>query len=163
MFLSTAMLALALLPQAPDTTLPPSNAHVSLTAQGYGFQIYRCTPRPGGTFQWVFETPEATLLDPTTHQVVGKHSAGPVWSWNDGSAIAGQVLQTQPSTDPANIPWLLLEAHSTGGPGALAGIAYVRRSDTQAGAAPAYGCDAARAGNTLRVPYKATYTFYTAK
>jgi hypothetical protein len=163
MFVPTALLALALLLQSPDAAVPPAGAQASITALGYGFQIYRCTAQPGGTFKWVFESPEATLLDPVTHQVVGKHSAGPTWLWNDGSEITGKVLQTVPSTDPAAVPWLLLQVHSTGGAGALANVVYVRRSDTQAGAAPARGCDAERNNSTLRVPYKATYTFYTAK
>ena len=163
MLLPIALLALVLLPQSPDATLPPASAHLSLTAQGYGFQIYRCTAQPDRTFKWIFDSPEATLFDPATHQVVGKHGAGPTWHWNDGSEITGKVLQTVPSTDAAAIPWGLLEVHSAGGAGALANIAYVRRSDTQAGAAPARGCDAEHNNNTLRVPYKATYTFYTAK
>jgi hypothetical protein len=43
----------------------------------------------------------------------------------------------------------------------LTGVTYVRRSDTQAGAAPANGCDAQSQENHVRVPYQATYTFYT--
>ncbi len=158
-----ALLLFAAPPQTGDATLPPASAHPSVTAIGYGFQIYRCTPQRDNTFKWVFETPEATLLDPQTHQTVGKHSAGPTWHWNDGSEITGKLLQTTPAANPSNLPSLLLEAHSTGGPGQLADIAFVRRSDTQAGVPPSPTCTARQNTDTIRVPYKATYTFYTAK
>ncbi len=160
--ITLAFVSIGLLLQTPDATLPPASAHLAVTAEGLGVQIYHCMPKPDGTFQWVFQEPQATLFDPATHQPVGKHSAGPTWTWNDGSAITGKVIQQTPAKDAANVPWLLLEAHSNGTPGVLANVAFVRRSNTQAGAAPDYGCDAARADSTISVPYEATYTFYTA-
>jgi hypothetical protein len=161
MLLSFLLLALIASPQTPDPTLPPANAHVRTTVVGLGVQVYRCAPQ-NGSYQWTFEEPEATLFDPSTHQPVGKHGAGPTWTWKDGSEITGKVLQKRPSSDPANIPWLLVETHSTGAAsGTLAGVTLVRRSDTQAGSAPATGCDARHQDNVLRVPYQATYTFYT--
>jgi hypothetical protein len=150
------------LPQASDPTLPPPSAQVRLTVDGLGVQIYRCTPQPGNIFQWVFEAPEAKLLDRSTHEQLGTHGAGPTWTWNDGSSITGKVIQTKPSSDPTAIPWLLLETKPTGEiKGTLNGITMVRRSDTQAGAAPSYGCDAERANTLIRVPYAAVYTFYS--
>jgi hypothetical protein len=148
-------------PQAQDVTVPPATAHVKTTVVGLGVQVYKCAAQDG-KFQWVLETPEATLFDPTTKQSVGTHSAGPTWTWSDGSSITGNVLKKQPSTDPAAIPWLLVQTHDAGtATGMLTGITYVRRSDTQAGAAPATGCDAQSQENHVRVPYQATYTFYT--
>jgi hypothetical protein len=161
MLRSITLLALAaFLPQTPDVTQPPAAAHVRFVADGRGVQVYACTVKDNA-FAWIFQEPQADLFDPKTHQPVGTHTAGPTWTWNDGSAITGKVLQTKPSSDPAAIPWLLLETHSPGTPGALADIAYVRRSDTQAGAAPTSACDAEHNGNTAKVPYKATYTFYS--
>jgi hypothetical protein len=161
-----ALLALLASPQTPDATLPPAAAHVRYTLIGHGVQIYQCTASSDAAdaaFQWTLQGPEALLYDPVAKQQVGTHTAGPTWTWNDGSAITGKVLQKQPSADPAAIPWLLLEAHTSGDKtGALTGIVFVRRSDTQAGAAPATGCDAQHRDNVLRVPYQATYTFYTA-
>ncbi len=62
---------------------------------------------------------------------------------------------------PLNVPWLLLETHSTGtASGMLADVTLVRRSDTQAGVPP-MACDAEHQNNEVRVPYQATYTFYT--
>jgi len=157
-----AALFLATQPQASDPTLPPANLQARLTVDGLGVQIYRCTPQLDNTFKWVFEVPEAKLLDRTTHEPMGTHGAGPTWTWKDGSAITGKVIQTKPSRDPAVIPWLLLETKPTGDiKGTLSGITMVRRSDTQAGAAPSYGCDTERANTLIRVPYAAVYTFYS--
>jgi hypothetical protein len=163
-FQMLALLAFIVSPQTPDPTLPPAKAHVKTTAVGLGVQVYRCTAPVDApaNFKWTYLAPEATLFDPTTHQPVGTHSAGPTWTWNDGSAIEGKVVQTRPSDVAGSVPWLLLETHSTGAAsGELAGVTLVRRSDTQAGAAPSTGCDAAHQDNMLRVPYQATYTFYT--
>ena len=164
MLLSIALLALVVSSQTPDPTLPPPNAHLKITAVGLGVQVYRCSaPADAPTkFQWTYLAPEATLFDPTTHKPVGTHSAGPTWTWSDGSAIEGKELQTHPSDVAESVPWLLLQTHSTGAAsGELVEVTLVRRSDTQAGAAPATGCDAAHQDNMLRVPYQATYTFYT--
>jgi hypothetical protein len=160
MFRSLALLAVAFSLQTQDATAPPANAHLKLTAEGSGVQIYRCAAEGG--FHWVLAGPEATLFDSATHQQVGKHSAGPTWRWSDGSEIVGKVLHTNPASDPANIPWLLLEAHSTGAStGTLADIKFVRRSNTQGGVAPATGCDAEHPDTAVSVPYKAIYSFYT--
>jgi hypothetical protein len=162
MFLSFALLALLSSPQTPDATLPPATAHVRYTVEAQGVQTYHCADQ-AGTFQWIFDAPEATLFDTVSHQPIGHHSAGPTWIWNDGSAITGKVLQKQASPDPTAISWLLLETHDSGDKtGALTGVTFVRRSNTQAGAAPATGCDAQHQANVLRVPYAATYTFYSA-
>jgi hypothetical protein len=157
---TTAILALSFFFQTPDITTP-ANAHPEYTVVGHGVQIYKCTTKDAA-LQWVFQEPEATLFDTLSKQPVGVHTAGPTWTWNDKSAVVGKLLQSKPSPDPNSIPWLLLEAHSTGEPGALSKIKFVRRSDTQAGTAPTAGCDAQHQDSTARVPYEATYTFYSA-
>jgi hypothetical protein len=157
--LSTLIL-LALFAQTPNPLQPPANAH--LTVEGRGFQIYRCTQQ-NTTYAWVFQSPETTLFDPTTHQQMGTHSAGPTWTWKDGSAIVGKVIQTSPSTDPSAIPWLILTTTPTGTTtGALTPIKKVYRADTHGGIAPTTGCDAQHVNATVRVPYTATYYFYSA-
>jgi hypothetical protein len=151
------LLLLILLFQSADATLPPTSARPTYTAEARGVQIYRCNQQT-----WVFQSPEATLYDPATHKQTGTHAAGPAWTWKDGSTITGKVLQKSPSPDPANIPWLLLTATPTGiTTGSLSNITLVRRSDTHGGTAPTTGCDAQHADTLLRVPYTATYTFYT--
>jgi hypothetical protein len=153
---------LAARPQAsvPDPTLPPPTAQVRLVAVGYGVQIYRCDVQ-NGSFQWTFQEPDAILMDPATRQQIGTHGAGPTWTANDGSSVAGKVLAKRPSDDTASIPWLLVETHAVGSTaGMLSGVSLVRRSETKAGSAPATGCDAQHGNVLLRVPYEATYTFY---
>lgn len=158
MLLSLALLILSLA-QPTDPTLPPSSAHVAYTVEGRGDQIYRCTQQ-GSALIWTFQSPEAKLFDPVNHEQTGTHSAGPTWTWNDGSAISGKVLEKS-SPDPASIPWLLLVATPSGSkPGALSSVAFVRRSDTHGGNPPATGCDAQHVGEIFRAPYTATYTFY---
>ncbi|MGA7155548.1 MAG: DUF3455 domain-containing protein [Acidobacteriaceae bacterium] len=145
---------------ATDATLPPPTAHTKVTAVGLGVQVYECSPQ-NGTYQWVLQMPVATLFDPKTHQAVGTHSQGPTWTWNDGSSITGKVIHKQPAHDPANAPWLLVATHSANSStGMLSDVTLVRRSDTQAGV-PTMGCDAVHQNNSVRVPYKAIYTFYT--
>lgn len=147
---------------AADATAPPAGSAVVATAVGSGVQIYSCQVQEGKA-QWVFEAPAADLFDPKSRQHVGVHAAGPTWTWADGSAVTGTVKAKQPSPDAHAIPWLLVEVHSTGSDGVLSHVAWVRRSETQAGQAPEAGCDASQAGTKINVPYQALYTFYSAR
>ncbi len=143
---------------AQDATLPPAGAQVRYAVNGVGVQIYACTA--GG--KWVLQEPQADLIDPKTKEHVGTHSKGPIWTWSDGSILLGEVVRQQPSA--TSIPWLLLSVQSTGKRGALTDIAYVRRTETQGGLVPAsVTCGANDVDELLRVPYAATYTFYTAR
>ncbi len=148
---------------AQDPTVP-AHVAVAATANGRGVQIYACAQVPGTQpeWQWVFQTPEATLSDPATHEQVATHSAGPTWVWRDGSTVTGKVLEKAPSPHADAIPSLLLAAaHPANTPaGVLSSVTLIRRSDAQAGNAPSTGCDAVHAGTVLRVPYTAIYTFY---
>ena len=146
-----------LLPIAvPPPQSPASLGSPTWTATGKGVQIYTCGT--GGT--WVFTAPEATLY--SNGKIVGTHSAGPRWTWSDGSALTGNVVSSIPSPEPRkNIPSLVLRTTSVPGTnGVLSPIVQVRRTDTQGGVAPSSGCDAAHLGATERVPYTATYSFY---
>jgi hypothetical protein len=142
-----------------DPTVAPAGAKAVLTLAGVGVQIYTCTSQAAGP-AWTFVAPQAKLLDSTTE--MGTHSAGPTWTLKDGSSVKGQVVGTKPSPNADAIPWLLLKAVETKGPGALAQVTYIRRSETSGGKARAVGCDAAHLGATDQVPYTATYTFYVA-
>ena len=147
--------------RAQDVTQPPADATVRYVTKGVGVQIYACTAK-AGSYVWVLQEPQADLLDAKTFAPLGTHSKGPTWTWSDGSSITGKVLQQQPSPDAtANIPWLLLQTQSSGGNGALSNIAYVRRSDTDGGVAATTGCNGQMVGATSKIPYKATYTFYS--
>ena len=43
---------------------------------------------------------------------------------------------------------------------AFSTITHIQRLDTVSGVAPAEGCDEAHAGEEVRAPYEATYTFF---
>jgi hypothetical protein len=143
----------------PDAT-EPEHATLALEAQGNGVQIYTCTAQDAA-LSWVLTAPEASLIDPTGDEI-GSHSAGPTWTFKDGSSVTGKVLKKQASPEAGSIPWLLLAAKVTPGhPGQADRIAFVRRYNTHGGLPPDSGCDAEHAAKTARVPYTATYAFYT--
>jgi hypothetical protein len=159
--LLAATFALASIAQAQDSTTPPPTQHAILTTTGKGSQIYTCQ-QVSGTPQWVFQAPEATLFD-AAGNTVGTHGAGPIWRSKDGSTVKAQVLATSPSPEPRSIPWLLLKATITQGSGIMSKVELIRRSDTHGGTAPTTGCDAQHLSEHARVPYTATYTFYSEK
>ncbi|NYF50644.1 DUF3455 domain-containing protein [Tunturiibacter gelidoferens] len=142
-------------------TVPPPPQRPILTVAGKGVQVYACQQTDTGP-QWIFKAPEATLTD-ESGLTVGTHSAGPIWISKDGSSTKGELLQKSPSPEPGAIPWLLLKAASPTGSGIMTHVEFIRRSDTHGGIAPTTGCDAQHLTATTRVPYTATYTFYSAK
>jgi len=148
------MLLFACSVQAQDATLPPASQQAVLTVQGKGVQIYTC--KAG---KWEFVAPAARLFDANGVEV-GSHGDGPVWHLLDGSSLLGKVIAKKPSPDAGSMPWLLVQAVSSGGGGKLAGVEFIRRLETKGGVAPSGGCDT---GALLGVPYSATYAFYASK
>ncbi len=146
--------------QTPDPTAPPATQRPVLTLQGRGTQVYRCEAT-GPTFAWTFQAPVARLFDAQDREV-GTHGDGPTWTYQDSSSVGGKVL-AQASLDPASVPSLLLGAINPKRTGLLTTVEYIRRSDTHGGLAPATGCDAAHENDLARIPYTATYTFYSSK
>ncbi len=146
---------------AQNPTEPPPSQHPILTVTGKGVQIYTCQQTTTGP-QWVFQAPEANLTD-ASGNLVGTHGAGPIWRSRDGSTVKGDVLQKSASPEAGAIPWLLLKAVNPTGPGIMARVEFIRRSDTHGGTAAANGCDVQHLATSARIPYTATYTFYSAK
>jgi hypothetical protein len=159
LILAAALPLAAAIAQTP--TDPPPAQKPILTVTGKGVQIYICQKTPTGV-QWVFQSPEADLFDAAGNKV-GTHAAGPVWRSDDGSSVTGELIQKSPSPDPTAIPWLLLRASSTSSLGILSIVEFIRRSDTHGGIAPATGCSKHHKAAVSRVPYTATYTFYSAR
>jgi hypothetical protein len=150
--LASPVFATAQSAPTPSIDVPPG-ARLMLSAKGEGMQIYACTDG-----HWTLKAPDAKLLDADGHQI-GTHFAGPTWKLSDGSEVKGKVIASQPSPDSASVAWLLLQAVPQTGTGKFAEAAYIRRTETHGGAAPKEACT----GDTLSVPYRATYTFYAAK
>jgi len=130
----------------------------AIQAFAKGVQIYTCTVS-NGAFAWTLKAPDASLHD-AKGQLIGKHFAGPSWQANDGSTVVGEPLNVSPSPSPHAIPWLVLRAKSHSGSGDLAQVAYIVRTQTEGGVAPAAGCDAGHAGAEARIPYSAVYLFF---
>lgn len=149
-----ATLALVLTGRAPA-------AGSTLVLTGTGAQVYGCTQQ-GGAYAWQLKAPDAVLTDSAGRRV-GRHFAGPSWQAADGSTVVGEALVASPAPRPGAVPWLVIRAKSHAGDGVFAGVAYIVRSMTAGGAAPAAGCDAAHAGAEVRVDYSATYTFFSAQ
>jgi hypothetical protein len=138
----------------------PAGTQVVLQAMGDGVQIYTCTSTSAAT-KWVFKAPEAKLLD-ASGKSIGSHFAGPTWKLNDDSQVQGELVASRPSPESGSVAWLLLRAKAGTATGALADVAFIRRTETHGGAAPASGCKNPQdSGKTAQVPYTATYTFYS--
>jgi hypothetical protein len=161
-FIFAVLCVLSASAQQADTSIdPPAGSHVVLESKGSGVQIYTCT-QIGGSFKWTLKGPDAKLLDASGKEI-GTHFAGPTWKLTDGSQVQGEPAANRPSPDAGSVPWLLLRAKPDSASGALAGVAYIQRSATHGGIAPAAGCGiAADAEKTVRVPYSATYRFFSA-
>jgi Protein of unknown function (DUF3455) len=136
----------------------PAGQHEVLKATGRGVQIYRCQQQDSAT-KWVFVAPEAQLY--VNGVLSGTHGAGPVWTYRDGSSVHGKVVATVPSPTAGNIPHLLLKATDSSGNGLLTQVSYIERSETEGGLITNEVCNTEHLGSVARVPYTATYTFFT--
>jgi hypothetical protein len=130
----------------------PPDSRLLLRAIGSGDQVYGCV-----NGSWALKAPDAKLLD-QEGSVIGRHFAGPTWQLTDGSWVRGKAVAKQVAPNTTGVPWLLLE--SVGGAGSLRAVRFIQRTETHGGNAPDVSCGP---GATLRVPYKAIYSFYEAK
>src|SRR6266404_301601 len=98
-------------PDVPAALEVPAGNKVAFHAFAAGVQIYEWS----GT-AWVFVAPEAVLsADAGGRGEVAIHYAGPTWESESGSKVVGARVASSPV--PNAIPWLLLQAVSTEGPG----------------------------------------------
>ena len=118
-----------------------------------GVQIYRWDGN-----SWMLVGPDATLFANAGYDgKVGKHYVGPTWESNSGSKVVGTRMFGC-SPDTTAIPWLLLEAVSTSGPGIYNSVTYIQRANTTGGLPPAG--PGSFIGEIVQVPYTAEYYFY---
>ena len=145
----------------PDALRAPAPQTLVTEVRASGVQIYECkaAKEDAARYEWTLRAPEANLLAPKG-RVIGKHYAGPTWESEDGSKVVGTVVAREGGPDATAIPWLLLRAASTTGPGIFADVKSIQRVHTVGGKAPADGCTATDAGKVLRVAYSADYRFY---
>jgi hypothetical protein len=138
--------------------LNPDKLSVFRVVSATGVQVYTCARNPAGATGWALKEPDAQLFDPQ-NKPAGKHYAGPTWEGLDGGKVVGEVKTSMPAPAEKAVPWLLLDAKSHEGSGAFTQAQTIVRMGTTGGTAPAGGCDEARAGQELRVPYTAIYVF----
>lgn len=142
-----------------NPAMAADQAAIVLAAKGV--QIYGCA-RSGETYAWKLTGPEAFLTDVYGHPA-GRHFAGPSWQAKDGSVVVGEALVASSAPGGGAIPWIVLRAKQHNGDGQFAAVAYIVRSATKGGLAPATGCDDAHVGAERRVNYRATYTFFSSQ
>src|SRR6266568_9511869 len=136
-------------PDVPAALEVPPGHKVAFHAFAEGVQIYESSGSA-----WVFVAPEAVLFaDAGGHGEVGIHYAGPTWESQSGSKVVGSRVASSPA--PNAIPWLLLQAVSTEGPGIFHRVTYIQRVNTTGGTAP--GTPGTASGTRVEVPYTAEY------
>jgi hypothetical protein len=134
---------------------PPPGHKVAFHTYAEGVQIYRWNG-----VAWVFQGPEALLYKAADGAgVIGTHYAGPTWESHSGSKVVGAVVE-RCTADADSIPWLLLRAVSTNGPGIFQRTTYIQRVNTTGGLAPEEPGD--YPGQVAEAPYTAEYYFYRA-
>ena len=138
-------------PEVPDTLAVEPGTKVHFHGSAVGVQIYTWN----GT-TWGAPVPEATLFH--GNGIVTIHFEGPRWQSNSGSIVLGAVAKPPVTVDPDAIPWVLLKAVSTEGPGIFADTTFIQRVHTAGGKAPSV--DGTFVGQVARVPYTADYFFY---
>ncbi len=107
---------------------------------------------------WIFTGPEAELFSTARSRgTVGFHYAGPTWVSRSGSGVVGAVA-VRCTPDAGAIPWLLLTATSSHGPGIFDGTTLIQRIHTTGGLIPS--APGTAIGEVARVPYTAEYVFY---
>jgi hypothetical protein len=158
-----AACAAAPIPPA-NTALPaslqaPSNEVLQNVLTAVGDMTYSCR-REDGQLSWVQTGPEATLVD-TLRKTVGTVMPGGYFTANDGSYFVGRVTNEEIVAASA-VSWerSVARRHVKGenGDGLFAATTSVQRVQTTGGVPPEPACS--QLGQSLFVPYTATYMFY---
>jgi hypothetical protein len=142
----------------PEQIKPPAEYSPVLTVHAKGDQIYQCSVNKG-EYAWETQAPDAKLFDDQGN-IVGNHTAGPLWEYKEGSRVVGKVLKKIDMAPGSAISWLLVEVVSHKGDGLFSNVGFINRINTHGGLPPASGCDANHLGGEKRVAYTADYVFY---
>ncbi len=142
----------------PEQIRVPQGYSPVLTTHAKGDQIYQCALNKG-EYSWETQAPDAKLFDGQGN-IVGNHTAGPLWEYKEGSRVVGRVVNKIDMTPGAAISWLLVEVVSHKGDGLFSNVSFINRINTHGGLPPASGCDANHLGSEKRVAYTADYVFY---
>ncbi len=146
--------------KAPEALLPPANQIMVTELLASGTQHYVCQPATSGGTQWVSAGSEADLFDDGGN-LVAHQTKGPSWIMADGSRIEGTLSASAPAPKQGDLPWQLLTAHDASGAGKFAHVQWIQQVSTHGGLNPEG--TACIAGKVSRVPYTATYRFFSPK
>jgi hypothetical protein len=150
--------------EVPVAIRAPVGQTLAIVTNAKGVQIYECRSEKGQQ-AWVFVAPEATLFSAHGAQTgthgLAANGAGPYWEATDGSRVVGAVKGRADAPRGDAVAWLLLSATAEGPQGIFSTAKSVQRVDTVGGLAPAAGCTPENQGQRLRVPYTATYKFFS--
>jgi Ca2+-binding RTX toxin-like protein len=141
-----------LAPKVPDDIAVPAGNKVIAHGFARGAQVYTWNGS-----SWGAAVPDAILFDDNGN-IVANHFAGPTWQSPDGSKVVGALPPKSVTVDPDSIPWLLLSALSTTGPGVFADTSFIHRVNTTGGKSPS--TNGTVVGQVARTPYTADYFFY---
>ncbi len=147
----------------PDAVKVPAGHMVAMETAAAGDITYECRAKANmaGQFEWVFVGPDAGLKD-RSGNTVGKYYGPPAtWENKDGSKVTGAQVAVSPAA-VGSIPLQLVKANPAMGAGAMQGVSYIQRVNTQGGVAPAAACAGANAGQKQIVKYSADYIFWRA-
>jgi hypothetical protein len=142
----------------PEQIKVPVGYSPVLTVHAKGDQIYQCSLNKN-EYTWETQAPDAKLFD-AQGNIVGNHTAGPLWEYKEGSRVVGRVVKKIDMAPGSAISWLLVEVVSHKGDGLFSNVSFINRINTHGGLPPASGCDANHLGGEKRVAYTADYVFY---
>ncbi len=160
-----ALAALLLLPAWPVAAQPlpgdvvepaASDPAVLARLHARGDQVYVCkADAAGGGRAWSLREPDAVLAD-DAGRVVGRHSRGPAWRLDDGSAVTGKAVVSRAGDTPQDVAWLRLDVVERMGAGLISPARTVLRLHTRGGALSG-ACPTE--GEVRNVSYTADYVF----
>ncbi len=144
----------------------PSGMRRALVLEGNGIVTYKAEPDPEHPDKLVWKavvtTAKLRQFQPDIHaKETGPTvslSEGPVWTASDGSKLDARPTNSIPSPVSICIPWTSYEVTRTSGQGILAGLGFVQRVHTHAGAAPV--SPPKHVGETVQQRFTAEYWFY---
>lgn len=145
----------------PQTVQVPAGHAVAMYTTASGDITYQCRVKKdmAGQFEWVFVGPDAGLKDRSGIRV-GKYYGPPAtWESLDGSRVGGAQVAVA-AVGTGRISLQLVKANAAMGMGAMQGVSYIQRVNTQGGVAPALPCDAATLDQKQQVRYSADYVFW---
>ncbi len=149
-----------LTPMVPAAIAVPEGNLVANILRSEGTLRHQCRADPAGGFAWTTMMGSALLMD-ESGAIVGRHylhaDGIQVWTHQDGSEVNGMEIASHAAA--GDFTQKLFRAKPAAARGAMAGVTYIQRLNTVAGAVT-INCSADRVGSMQSVNYSADYYFY---